>query len=124
MLMASAPFLTSAFAFVVPRIPADLPPGTASLALDDETGLLIAYDANGKTLGDVAPDNSPEKRQDAVGACSPLSADDVQKRKSTYGEPYSAYRVSVPGWEKLEQKANDDWGDGSRNIVTNPEDVS
>ena len=31
---------------------------------------------------------------------------------------------TVPGWDQLEQKANDNWGDGSRKIVTNDEDVS
>ena len=32
--------------------------------------------------------------------------------------------ITVPGWDQLEQKANDNWGDGSRKIVTNDEDVS
>ena len=30
----------------------------------------------------------------------------------------------VPGWDSLNQKAKDNWGDGYRKIVTNDEDVS
>jgi hypothetical protein len=29
----------------------------------------------------------------------------------------------VPGWDKLEQKAKDNWGDGSYNLDANPDDV-
>ena len=29
----------------------------------------------------------------------------------------------VPGWKALEQYANDSWGKGKREVVTNPEDV-
>ncbi|KAL1746489.1 hypothetical protein HDZ31DRAFT_33998 [Schizophyllum fasciatum] len=82
-------------------------PGHATkLAIDDVTKRIIAYDAHGTHLGFVERSAFQTKRQDS-GACSSLSADDAQK---------------LPGWDALEQKANDNWGDGSRKIVTNDED--
>ncbi|KAJ3563530.1 hypothetical protein NP233_g8884 [Leucocoprinus birnbaumii] len=47
------------------------------------------------------------RRDDSGSRCSVLSLDDAKK---------------MPGFSKIEQYATDTWGDGSRNIVVNPED--
>lgn len=43
------------------------------------------------------------------------------------GRPIGLYGfelMSVPAWKKIEKYAEDNWGKGGVNIVTNPEDVS
>ncbi|KAL1743896.1 hypothetical protein HDZ31DRAFT_39883 [Schizophyllum fasciatum] len=82
-----------------------IPREANKLALDEFTKRIIAFDAAGNNLGFIEHGTiQPSKR---AGSCSSLSADDAQK---------------LPGWAALESKANDNWGDGSRNIVTNDED--
>ena len=106
-------FATLAFAMIGSASPAPertfvgVPREASKLAFDTVTRRTLAYDARGTYLGLVERDPTPQRREG--GACSSLSADDAQK---------------LPGWDQLENKANDNWGDGSRNIVTNDEDVS
>ncbi|TRM68482.1 hypothetical protein BD626DRAFT_626775 [Schizophyllum amplum] len=84
---------------------ATIPREARKLAMDELTKRVIAFDAAGNNLGFVErSDFAPVKR---AGSCSALSADDAQK---------------LPGWGTLESQANDNWGDGSRKIVTNDED--
>ncbi|TRM69843.1 hypothetical protein BD626DRAFT_544437 [Schizophyllum amplum] len=83
-----------------------IPREASKLAFDEELNRIIAFDASGKHLGAV------ERRAVAPltrrgGSCAALSADDAQK---------------LPGWEKLKQQANDNWGDHKRKIVTNDDD--
>ncbi|KAL1706315.1 hypothetical protein EV121DRAFT_257428 [Schizophyllum commune] len=92
----------------MPRLES-VPAHATKLAIDDVTKRIIAYDARGVHLGFVERSAFLKAKRDDVGACSSMSADDVQK-------------LTVPGWDQLEQKANDNWGDGSRKIVTNDED--
>ncbi|KAL1729487.1 hypothetical protein EV714DRAFT_273544 [Schizophyllum commune] len=104
-------FATLAFAMIGSASPAPartfvgVPREASKLAFDTVTKRTLAYDARGTYLGLVERDPTPQRREG--GACSSLSADDAQK---------------LPGWDQLENKANDNWGDGSRNIVTNDED--
>ncbi|KAJ7604301.1 hypothetical protein DFH06DRAFT_1487715 [Mycena polygramma] len=86
-----------------PTYIAGLPTNTTHLALDDETGEVIAFDRGGEQFGrfPLAPratDSPP------VGACADMSSDDVQK---------------LPGWNTLKTTAEKNWGTGSYKVVTN-----
>ncbi|KAI4524471.1 hypothetical protein K525DRAFT_235620 [Schizophyllum commune Loenen D] len=95
--------LAAASPMPAPRLNA-VPRDAAKLAVDEETGNYIAFDAAGKHLGFIEPSASLGRRD---GSCSALSSDDVQK---------------LPGWDKLVSQANDNWGDHKRKIVTNDSD--
>ncbi|KAL1681292.1 hypothetical protein EV122DRAFT_275359 [Schizophyllum commune] len=82
-----------------------IPHEARKLALDEFTKRVIAFDAAGNNLGFIEHGTIQPTKRD--GSCSSLSADDAQK---------------LPGWDSLNQKAKDNWGDGSRKIVTNDED--
>ncbi|KAL1705334.1 hypothetical protein EV121DRAFT_258697 [Schizophyllum commune] len=95
--------LAAASPMPAPRLNA-VPRDAAKLAVDEETGNYIAFDAAGKHLGFIEPSTQLGRRD---GSCSALSSDDVQK---------------LPGWDKLVSQANDNWGDHKRKIVTNDSD--
>lgn len=126
--------LTSVFVSaspVFPRIPDTLPEGTSRVAFDEDAGLLIAFDNDGNELGSVQPSVENVKRDEVVGACSALSADDAQKCTCCLSPIFlrreglsCLLSLPVPGWSKLEAEAEKTWGDGGRNIVTNPDEVS
>lgn len=85
---------------------ASVPRDATKLAYDEVAKRIIAYDAHGTHLGFVKHESIQSKRDG--GACSALSSDDVQK---------------LPGWDTLNQKARDNWGTGSRKVVTNDKDL-
>ncbi|KAJ7243555.1 hypothetical protein B0H12DRAFT_1203701 [Mycena haematopus] len=88
---------------------AGLPGNTTHLAIDDETGEVIAFGRHGEQLGRFAFAPHTTKRQ-AIGACADMSSDDVQK-------------CNVPGWNTLKTTAENNWGTGSYNVVTNDKSV-
>jgi hypothetical protein len=70
-----------------PRVPRGIPNGTQRLAIDEDTGDLIAFGADGKQLGIVPPEQEGQhgnitRRGDAAGACAALSTDDLKRRQS------------------------------------------
>ncbi|KAL1706295.1 hypothetical protein EV121DRAFT_201734 [Schizophyllum commune] len=104
--LASLALALLASATPMPRLES-IPEHATKLAIDDVTKRIVAYDARGVHLGFVERDALLEDKRDDTGSCTSLSADDVQK---------------LPGWTQLEQQANDNWGTGSRRIVTNDKD--
>ncbi|TRM69844.1 hypothetical protein BD626DRAFT_19327 [Schizophyllum amplum] len=83
-----------------------VPPEATKLAVDEDTNEIIAFDASGNNLGYVERiTGAPLTRRG--GSCTALSSDDVQK---------------LPGWNKLVQQANDNWGDHKHRTITNDED--
>ena len=72
--------LAAASPMPAPRLNA-VPRDAAKLAVDEETGNYIAFDAAGKHLGFIEPSAGALGRRD--GSCAALSSDDVQKREST-----------------------------------------
>jgi len=114
----------SASPFHYPRAIEGLPKETSHIAWDEETGKVIAYNSAGDNLGEFslhkrtveantgttngkAASKGNGKRDAAVGACSTLSSDDVQK---------------LPGWNTLVSTAKKNWGNGSYKVVTNDQD--
>jgi hypothetical protein len=72
--------------FNPPRVPRGLPDGTQRIAIDDDTGDLIAFGVDGKQLGVVPPEQEGRygnvtRRGDAAGACAALSTDDLKRRE-------------------------------------------
>ncbi|KAJ7661838.1 hypothetical protein B0H17DRAFT_1258339 [Mycena rosella] len=88
-----------------PTYIAGLPRDTTHLALDDEAREVIAFGRRGEQLGRFAFAPHTTNRRD-VGACADMSSDDVQK---------------LPGWNTLKTMAENNWGTGSYNVVTNDE---
>ncbi|KAJ6471780.1 hypothetical protein C8R47DRAFT_988081 [Mycena vitilis] len=82
---------------------AGLPHNATQLALDDETGEVIAFDHRGKQLGRYNISSRTTYSRD-VGACVDLSPDDAQK---------------LPGWNTLKTTAESNWGTKSYTVVTN-----
>ncbi|KAF7342704.1 hypothetical protein MSAN_02028300 [Mycena sanguinolenta] len=88
-----------------PTYIAGLPTDTTHLALDDEAGEVIAFGRRGEQLGRFAfAPHTTDRRDAQVGACADMSSDDVQK---------------LPGWNTLKTTAENNWGTGSYNVVTN-----
>jgi len=105
-----------------------LPKGAAKLAFDDDAGLVYAFDEYGKKLGVVDPLKSTRDVQNNAGTCSPLSAEDVKKRKpllipSLFANHQTHAFKLVPKWTALTDKAKANWGGGSHDVRTNMEDV-
>ncbi|KAK7049973.1 hypothetical protein VNI00_005404 [Paramarasmius palmivorus] len=93
------------FSRVVELLPRDV----ERIAIDEETGQYLAFDSAGTLTATFPishePTTQPERR--AAGTCVALSVDEVQ---------------DLPGWSQMLDYANNLWGDGGRNIVTNPEE--
>ncbi|KAK0201222.1 hypothetical protein DFS33DRAFT_1117099 [Desarmillaria ectypa] len=85
-----------------------LPRDISHIAVDEARGHYLAFKRDGSLYGRYPVDaesNSLQRR--AASQCGPLSVDQAKTLK---------------GWDAIEQYANNNWGDGSRNIVTNPTD--
>ncbi|KIY69569.1 hypothetical protein CYLTODRAFT_420637 [Cylindrobasidium torrendii FP15055 ss-10] len=85
-----------------------LPRDVVHIGLDEHTREFVAYKRDGELYGRYPVDadfNSHMVKRDAT--CGDLSVEQAQK---------------LPGWESLEQYADDNWGTGSRNVETNPAD--
>ncbi|KAL1727758.1 hypothetical protein EV714DRAFT_253542 [Schizophyllum commune] len=78
----------------MPRLES-VPAHATKLAIDDVTKRIIAYDARGVHLGFVERSAFPKAKRDDVGACSSMSADDVQKRMFPAGISSSRRRTST-----------------------------
>ncbi|KAJ6477266.1 hypothetical protein DFH09DRAFT_1215975 [Mycena vulgaris] len=89
------------FAGIYPR-DAELPKDATHLSYDDQKGEITAY-KGATVLGTFPAPAQSQKR--TTGSCVPVSSAEVQ---------------ALPGWSKLNAAADDAWGTGSRNIVTNP----
>jgi hypothetical protein len=83
-----------------------IPSHATHLAYDEDTHEVIAFSSNGTHLGRFALDQGQERR--TTGSCVDMSADDVQR---------------IPGWGTLESTAQQNWGSGSYNLVTNDQNV-
>lgn len=88
---------------VVERRLTHMPRNATKLAVDEESGTVILFDSRDERLGVMERDtfSSFDRRG---GACTALSADEVQK---------------LPGWDKLKDYANKNWGNYERQIATN-----
>ncbi|KIY73116.1 hypothetical protein CYLTODRAFT_449321 [Cylindrobasidium torrendii FP15055 ss-10] len=82
-----------------------LPRDVAHIGLDEDAGEYVAYNINGEVTGRYPVTTSVQSITKRAATCGDLSADEAQK---------------MPGWATLNNYANDNWGTGSRNIVTNP----
>lgn len=93
------------------ELTATLPRDIAHIALDERSNEYVAYKRDGSLYGRYLAD--------APGA-------DFQRRTSgaTCGNLTVAEAQSLPGWNTLSKYADDNWGTGSRKVVTNPSDVS
>ncbi|KAJ7221298.1 hypothetical protein GGX14DRAFT_429403 [Mycena pura] len=85
-----------------------LPRDATHLALDEQAREIVAFRRD-ELLGrfPVASGISSSRRDAATGSCSDMSSDDVQK---------------LPGWNTLKSTAENNWGKGSYNVVTNDKD--
>ncbi|KIY64474.1 hypothetical protein CYLTODRAFT_358413 [Cylindrobasidium torrendii FP15055 ss-10] len=82
-----------------------LPRDVVHIGLDEHAREFVAYKRDGSLYGRYPVDNgfnTPVKRD---ASCGDLPVDQAQ---------------SMPGWQAIEDYANDNWGKGSRKIVTNP----
>ncbi|KAG7441272.1 uncharacterized protein BT62DRAFT_974993 [Guyanagaster necrorhizus] len=85
-----------------------LPRNVSHIAVDEAKGHYLAFKRDGSLYGRYpvnADSNNFERR--AASQCAQLSVAEAQ---------------TLSGWDAIVQYANDNWGDGSRNIVTNPSD--
>ncbi|ESK89432.1 hypothetical protein Moror_16151 [Moniliophthora roreri MCA 2997] len=84
-----------------------LPRTVTDIAVDEDAGQYLAFESDGTLYGTYPIDNSPtvQSERRAAGLCTQLSADDAKR---------------LPGWSLIENHANEKYGKGSRNIVTNP----
>ncbi|KAK0445617.1 uncharacterized protein EV420DRAFT_1648338 [Desarmillaria tabescens] len=92
------------FSEVVQSLPRDI----THIAVDEAEGHYLAFKRDGSLYGRYPADaesNNVDRR--AASQCGQLSIDEAK---------------TISGWDAIEQYANDNWGDGSRNVVTNPED--
>jgi len=92
------------------QVTRNLPRDVIHVALDEKNGQYRAYRRDGSLYGtysaDLTQDVKEHKRQTA-GGCAPLSIDEAKQ---------------LTGFTLLEQYADNTWGTGSRNEVTNPDD--
>ncbi|KAJ7779809.1 hypothetical protein B0H16DRAFT_726286 [Mycena metata] len=79
-----------------------IPQHATHLAYDEDTHEVIAFSSNRTNLGRFVLDQGLGRR--TTGSCVDMSADDVKK---------------IPGWGTLESTAQQNWGSGSYNLVTN-----
>ncbi|KAG7441251.1 uncharacterized protein BT62DRAFT_923471 [Guyanagaster necrorhizus] len=85
-----------------------LPKDISHVAVDEAHGHYLAFKRDGSLYGRYPVDaqsNGLERR--AASQCAQLSVDEAK---------------TLPGWDAIVQYANNNWGDGSRTIVTNPSD--
>ncbi|KAI3608187.1 hypothetical protein WG66_006590 [Moniliophthora roreri] len=84
-----------------------VPRTVTHIAVDEDAGQYLAFEGDGTLYGTYSIDNSTtvQSERRAAGICTQLSADDAKK---------------LHGWNLIENYANENWGTGSRNIVTNP----
>ncbi|PBK64080.1 hypothetical protein ARMSODRAFT_1088217 [Armillaria solidipes] len=80
--------------------------GIAHIAYDEDNGQFMAFKRDGSPYGRYLA-RGPLLSMRSAGQCVNLTADEAK---------------SLHGWDTVEKYANDNWGDGSRNIVTNPTD--
>ncbi|KAK0466966.1 uncharacterized protein EV420DRAFT_657537 [Desarmillaria tabescens] len=78
----------------------------AHIAYDEDNGQFMAFKCDGSLYGRYIT-RGPLLSGRSAGQCVNLTVDEAK---------------SLPGWGTIEKYANDNWGDGSRNIVTNPTD--
>ncbi|KAJ7114199.1 hypothetical protein C8R43DRAFT_903091 [Mycena crocata] len=95
---------------------AGLPRNAKHLALDEDTGEIIAFSRRGNVLGrfpvakrNVAIGRTETIAQRDTGSCANMQSEDVQK---------------LPGWKTLKAEAEKNWGTKSYNVVTNDNDFS
>jgi hypothetical protein len=92
----------------VPSLPsaAHLPLGARTVAFDEVNKRLIAFDHQGRSLGDF-PITAGRSLKRAEGTCTPMSNDDIAK---------------IPGIQALRDEADKQFGTGDRNEVVNDAD--
>ncbi|KAF8903576.1 hypothetical protein CPB85DRAFT_1226443 [Mucidula mucida] len=83
-----------------------LPRDVSHIGLDEARREFVAYKRDGTLYGRY-PATASTGLTKRASQCGDLSVDDAKK---------------LPGWDAIEQYANDNWGDGSRKLETNPED--
>jgi len=108
----SALLLLGQLASAVPfsQVARGLPKDISHVALDEDNGQYLAYKNDGTLYGkypvDVARDVDHEYKRDNGASCSKLKVEEVKQ---------------LPGYKLLEEYADNTWGKGSRNVVTNPD---
>ncbi|GAV99657.1 hypothetical protein LENED_001131 [Lentinula edodes] len=87
-----------------------LPRDAVNIALDERTNEFIAFKRDWTFLGRYPAymENRHPVKRTSSSTCTNLTVADAQ---------------TLPGWSKIEDYADTNWGKGSRNIVTNPADV-
>ncbi|THU93462.1 hypothetical protein K435DRAFT_903581 [Dendrothele bispora CBS 962.96] len=89
-----------------PQLANELPSSVTHIAFNEDTGHYIAFNKDGSLYGRyVAEKRSMVNLDRRDSTCAPLSVEEAE---------------TLPGWKNIVQYANNNWGDGSRNIVTNP----
>ncbi|KAI4293895.1 hypothetical protein K525DRAFT_291663 [Schizophyllum commune Loenen D] len=92
-----------------------VPRDATKLAADPETGTIYLFNSRDEPIGSMDGD-AAEVLTRRAGGCSDISADEVQKRT------WILLLLSVPGWDKLKNQADDFWGGYEREIKTNNPD--
>ncbi|EEB89937.1 hypothetical protein MPER_11916 [Moniliophthora perniciosa FA553] len=97
------------FAIPFSRVVELLPGEVGRIAIDEDAGQYLAFNNDGTLAGTfpMGEGSAPQPVRRAAGTCVALSVDEVE---------------NLPGWPTMIDYANNLWGDGSRNIVTNPEE--
>ncbi|KAF9010330.1 hypothetical protein BDZ89DRAFT_1136474 [Hymenopellis radicata] len=85
-----------------------LPGNVTYIAVDTDSREIVAYLHDGSMLGRYPLEEGPDSvlNERVSPRCGDLPIEEAK---------------TLPGWNAIEKYADDNWGDGSRNVVTNPE---
>ncbi|KAK7461282.1 hypothetical protein VKT23_008458 [Stygiomarasmius scandens] len=105
-------FLSFSFVSGIPfrELTRGLGPDASHIAIDDSTGHYVAFRRDGSIIGRYTIDSNRKaaatlQTRDDKSSCAQLDVNQAQ---------------TLPGWDAISKYADDTWGTGSRNIVTNP----
>ncbi|KIK62770.1 hypothetical protein GYMLUDRAFT_242415 [Collybiopsis luxurians FD-317 M1] len=89
------------------ELTAILPRAVTHIALDEETNEFVAFERDGTLHGRYLAhmEDLYQRRDDTASTCTNLTVDEAK---------------TLSGWDAIVQYADDNWGTGSRSIVTNP----
>lgn len=113
------------------KVAALLPRDVTHIALDERANEYIAFKRDG-TLHARYPADQPHvhalQLRNNAGTCTNLSTAEVQTRRCFFDSIYQPQAQHcivylVPGWNKIVEYAQKNWGKGSYNLATNPPEV-
>jgi len=127
-------FLSFSFVSGIPfrELTRGLGPDASHIAIDDSTGHYVAFRRDGSIIGRYAIDSNRKaaatlQTRDDKSSCAQLDVNQAQTRECLpwyhvyfHFEDLINILCIVPGWDAISKYADDTWGTGSRNIVTNP----